>query len=339
MQSSRPLTPILERFSSVNLAVVGDLMLDRYIWGKATRISQEAPVPVVLVQKETTVAGGAANVVRNIMSLGAKAIAFGVLGNDENGRRLQELFNEGCCDTTGIITTSERPTTVKTRVLASSQQVVRIDQEVTKPLPESIVSEILTYLTHKIESGHIQALILEDYAKGFLTPPTAQTIVTLCRKHNIPVALDPHPSNPLNTKGLYLMTPNRSEAFSLAKIPYASSQGVPASKDLPLIKVAKRIQENWEVENLLITLGKDGMALFRGDEAPIHIPTHAREVFDVSGAGDTVMATFMVAMRAGASLNEAMQISNEAAGIVVGKVGTCPVPLDELTKKIAQKEK
>lgn len=329
---------LVSKFPCVNLAVVGDLMLDRYIWGKATRISQEAPVPVVLVQKETAVAGGAANVVRNIMSLNAQATAFGILGDDENGRRLQELFSTGNCDTSGIITLNHRPTTVKTRVLAANQQVVRIDQEVTETIEEAIIEDLLNHLQNKITNGSIQALILEDYAKGLLTPQTAQKIVALCQRHHIPVALDPHPRNHLNTKGLYLMTPNRSEAFGLAGMPYSSSNGLPAEKDLPLLEAAKRIRDVWEVENLLITLGKDGMALFRENEQPIHIPTKAREVFDVSGAGDTVMATFMVAMNAGANLYEAMQIANEAAGIVVGKVGTCPVPLNELQEKLEHKE-
>jgi D-beta-D-heptose 7-phosphate kinase/D-beta-D-heptose 1-phosphate adenosyltransferase len=328
----------VSRFSGARVAVVGDLMLDRYIWGRATRISQEAPVPVVHVNRETVVPGGAANVVRNILSLGAKAVPFGMVGRDDTGRILRTLLREAGGDDSGILETDDRPTTVKTRVIAGTQQVVRIDHEVTTVMATALSSTLLSRLSQTIADGRVGALILEDYAKGLLTRDVVQEIVSMCIRKGIPVALDPHPSNPFRVKGMDLMTPNRSEAFALAGVYYSGSGGKPIQEDQPLQEVARRLLDEWEVKNLLVTLGADGMALFRTGEAPIHLPTRAREIYDVSGAGDTVMAAFVVARLAGASLMDAMRISNQAAGIVVGKVGTTPVPLDELKQELAAGE-
>jgi D-beta-D-heptose 7-phosphate kinase/D-beta-D-heptose 1-phosphate adenosyltransferase len=328
----------VSRFSGARVAVVGDLMLDRYIWGRATRISQEAPVPVVHVNRETAVPGGAANVVRNILSLGAQAIPFGVVGRDETGRTLRTLLREAGGDDTGILEVDDRPTTVKTRVIAGNQQVVRIDHEVTTAMPPAFASTLLSRLSQTIADGRVGALILEDYAKGLLTREVVQEIVAMCLCKGIPVSLDPHPNNPFRVKGMDLMTPNRSEAFALAGVYYSGSGGKPIHQDQPLLEVSRRLLGEWEVKNLLVTLGADGMALFRENEEPIHLPTRAREVYDVSGAGDTVMASFVVARLAGAGLLDAMRIANQAAGIVVGKVGTTPVPLDELRQELAAGE-
>lgn len=325
----------ISTFPRLSVGVVGDMMLDQYILGKATRLSQEAPVPVVLVQRETGVPGGAANVVRNILSLGGQAHAFGLAGVDAAGEQLSQLLQQAGAALDGLVEVPDRPTTVKTRVLAGNQQVVRIDREVTAPASAAAVDRLLAHLDIMLRAKRIQAVILEDYAKGLFSRDTMARVVEMCRQAGVPTMLDPHPNSPYNIPGIDLMTPNRSEAFALAGVRYASSGGRPVHEDRPLLETAERLLGLWKVKNLLVTLGGDGMALFRAGHDPVHMPTRAREVFDVSGAGDTVMAAFVMARLGGASLEDAMRISNEAAGIVVGKVGTTAVPLDELKQQIA----
>jgi D-beta-D-heptose 7-phosphate kinase/D-beta-D-heptose 1-phosphate adenosyltransferase len=327
--SQSTLVDLLPRLHDRRVAVVGDLMLDRYIWGRASRISQEAPVPVVHVSRESTAPGGAANVVRNILSLGGTAEAFGVTGDDQHGQTLVEQLAAAGAVVDGMLVTPDRPTTVKTRVIAGTQQVVRIDREDTSPLDRGAQDRMLERLEHRLSSGEIHAVILEDYAKGLLTRDFAERIILFARERGIPVALDPHSANAFNVRGLSLMTPNRTEAFALAGI-YHRSGVLPIAEDRPLLDVGRRLRELWAPELLLITLGGDGMALFRGEQEPLHIPTRAREVFDVSGAGDTVMAACVLALAAGASPADAADLANHAAGIVVGEVGTAAVTAEEL---------
>jgi D-beta-D-heptose 7-phosphate kinase/D-beta-D-heptose 1-phosphate adenosyltransferase len=315
--------------------VVGDLMLDRYIWGAATRMSQEAPVPVVQVRRESASPGGAANVVRNLVSLGARAMAFGVVGTDRHAETLRGLLTAAGADLTGVVTAADRETTVKTRVIAGSQQVVRIDREVTSPISPACREALLGQLETALTAGAMEALILEDYAKGVLDPSMTHEIVTLCQRHGVFVTLDPHPLNPFNVHGLRLMTPNRSEAFALAGIPYQPTR-LPLAADEALAAVGRRLAECWASELLLVTLGGSGMALFVGGSPVLHIPTRARQVFDVSGAGDTVMAVFVLSLLAGATAEDAARLSNQAAGIVVGKVGTAAVTAAELEAELRE---
>lgn len=327
---------IINNYPNARIAVVGDFMLDRYIWGNAGRISQEAPVPVVRVSRESEALGGAANVIRNITSLGGKAYAFGAVGNDTAGESLRQLLQKGGADINGVLATPDRPTTVKQRVVANNQQVVRIDNEVTEPYPEAILDQLQQRICEVIRNKEIDALIFEDYAKGLLTRTFMQNIADAARQNRVKTALDPHPGNPFKVQGLSLMTPNRPEAFGLAGIYYRSTV-LPLEDDTPLLEVGNRIRSEWNMEYLLLTMGGDGMALFRPEEkTPLHIPTKAREVFDVSGAGDTVIATFMLSLAAGAGYAEAADISNHAAGVVVGKVGTAPIHLAELKQSMSE---
>jgi len=324
---------LLPRLTRTRVAVVGDLMLDRYVYGEATRISQEAPVPVVLVRDGQETPGGAANVLRNVTGLGAQALAFGVVGDDAEGSRLVDLLNADGVDTAGVVRVPQRPTTVKTRVLAGNQQVCRIDREVSAPVSNDVVEAVSGALGKALNEGAIDGVIIEDYAKGLLDPELVRRIVRLSAGAGVPIGLDPHPANAFDVPGLTFMTPNRSEAFGLVGA-YPRPPAENVLEDEPLLDVGRRLLERWQMEMLLITLGPHGMLLFAGSEAPTHIPTRAREVFDVSGAGDTVMASFMLALLAGAAPVHAAHFANIAAGIVVAKVGTAAVTVAEIEHEL-----
>lgn len=327
--NSATLSALVSRFRQFRVAVVGDIMLDRYLWGRASRISQEAPVPVVVVERETESPGGAANVVRNVLTLGAQAVAFGIVGDDPRANVLLSLLQASGADTSGLLTVKGRPTTAKTRVIAGNQQVVRIDREETSPVAVEVQAQIEAKLRDAIRAGRVQAIIFEDYAKGLLTRELLQRVTDCAREHGVMVTLDPHPSHPFNIRGLHMMTPNRAEAFGLAGMYY--QRGVfPIENDAPLLEVSTRLRRNWGVDCLLVTLGAGGMALFTEGAPPLHIPTRAREVFDVSGAGDTVAAAYTLALLAGASPADAATIANHAAGVVVGKIGTVPIAAADL---------
>lgn len=328
------LLSLTERFAGLQVAVLGDLMLDRYIWGSANRISQEAPVPVVEVTRINAVPGGAANVVRNIIGLGAGAAAFGCIGNDSEGTELFNLLQKAAADTAGIIVDDERLTTVKTRVLASNQQVVRIDRECHHPINPILRNKLLNALQTSLQQKKIGALILEDYAKGIFDQDFMQTACDLARQAGIFATLDPHPTHTYPVRGLKLMTPNRSEAFTLAGLSYQPGNNNPA-EDRPLLETGWSILQKWQPELLLVTLGAEGMALFQeAGRPPLHIPTQARQVFDVSGAGDTVMATMTLALLAGAAPEDAARLANAAAGVVVGYVGTTAITTETLKEKL-----
>ncbi len=335
MKTSRSnnLAAVLDALPGKRVAVVGDLMLDRYVWGKASRISQEAPVPVVRVERDTATAGGAANVARNVVGLGARAAAFGVIGRDPEGKRIHDLLRESGVDVQGVCTAPDRGTTVKTRVIAGNQQVCRIDREQVDPLPAPVREQLLDRLDEALRHDSVDAVILEDYAKGVLTRDFVADLIDRAAAAGVPVALDPHPSHPFDLPGLWLMTPNRSEAFGLAGV-YPRPARLPIHRDSALLEVGRRLREHWNPELLLITLGGHGMALFQGNGPPLHIPTQAREVFDVSGAGDTVMASFVLALLAGADPENAARFANCAAGVVVAKVGTAAVSARELRRAL-----
>ncbi len=324
-----PLSTYVPRFTGFRVAVVGDMMLDRYIWGRASRISQEAPVPVVGVDRETETPGGAANVVRNVLALGGEALAFGVIGQDAYGDALLAGLEGHGADTRGLVRLARRPTTVKTRVIANNQQICRVDREDTSPVPPEALAALEKALLSAIRARTVHAVIFQDYAKGLLTREFMQRVVNAARRQRIITVLDPHPSHPYKVTGLHLMKPNRAEAFGLAGVYYRSGV-MPLADDAALLEVCRKLHRAWRVENLLVTLGPGGMALFARGLAPLHIPTQAQEVFDVSGAGDTVTATYTLALLAGASPADAAHIANHAAGVVVGKIGTVPILAAEL---------
>jgi D-glycero-beta-D-manno-heptose-7-phosphate kinase len=320
---------ILAACRGKRVAVVGDLMLDRYVSGNASRISQEAPVPVVAVDSTREVPGGAANVVRNIIALGGEAHAFGVVGADSSGARLLALLAEIGAAPGGVLESAKRRTTEKTRVMANRQQVVRIDTEDTHPLTADEEAAIGDRIAAGIDLAEIDAVLVEDYAKGVVTEGLMNRIVATATTAGIPVTMDPHPAHALRTHGLTAMTPNRAEAFQMAGA-FESKAAANPLDDRPLLDVAARIAGEWRVANLLITLGPGGMLLFQRDGLPAHIETKAREVFDVSGAGDTVIATLTLALASGAGIEDAADLANHAAGIVVGKAGTAIVEQAEL---------
>ncbi len=336
MTQKQTLLDILKRFSRCRVGVVGDLMLDRYLWGQATRISQEAPVPVVLISRESQVLGGAANVAENVLSLGGKVSVYGTVSDDVDGGKVLSLLKESGAQTDGVQVIPGGHTTVKTRVLADNQQVVRVDREVPQEVSAEVRKGILAALERDLSAGVLDALVMEDYAKGVFTREFMSEVAQLAAKHRVLSTLDPHPSHPFNVSGLTLMTPNRLEAFSLAEVPFIPGIGDPLH-DKPLARVGKLLLKRWEAEMLLITLGAEGMALFRKDEAePLVIPTQARQVYDVSGAGDTVMATMTLAICAGAPHGLAATMANSAAGVVVGYVGTRAIQAKELEQVLRE---
>jgi|YelNatPaOPRAMG01_1025707.scaffolds.fasta_scaffold02122_12 D-beta-D-heptose 7-phosphate kinase/D-beta-D-heptose 1-phosphate adenosyltransferase len=322
------LQQILNRFSQQTILVVGDVMLDHFLWGKVSRISPEAPVPVVEVTRESYFPGGAANVARNLRALGAHVQVFGVLGDDSAGSELRALLDQQGVETTGLLVDPTRPTTVKTRIVAHHQQIVRFDKERTAPISPALAEELLARFTATLADA--DAVIFEDYAKGVMNQPLLDTMHRRARRRGTITTADPNSRHPLQFRRLTAITPNRLEAFAAAGLPFAE----PAEdvlRDEPLLAAGRKLLNQWRTENLLITLGEHGMCLFRAGERPHHIPTVAQEVFDVSGAGDTVIATLTVALAAGARPVEAAEISNHAAGVVVGKVGTATCSTAELT--------
>ena len=327
--TSKRIEEILKRAEGLRIAVLGDLMVDEYLIGSATRMSQEAPFPVLQVKKSDQRPGGAANVMRNITSFGAKAIAFGVIGEDPAGEDLKRLLANDSIDASYILADGTRRTTKKMRVMTANQQIVRVDFEDVRPVSKSVTKKMEKQLAKLIRGHRIDAVIFEDYNKGLLDRTTVQRIADLARENGIITSLDPHPGHPMKIQHLSVMTPNRSEAFGLAGL-YCHDAVSPVEKDKNLRTVANRILKSWNVESLLITLGPQGMALFRKDR-PLHaIPTKAREVFDVSGAGDTVISVYTLCRAAGADEHEAAEIANHAAGIVVGKIGTAVTSPGEL---------
>lgn len=318
---------ILQRIPRLSVLVVGDVMLDRFIWGNVQRISPEAPVPVVEVNREDFYPGGAANVARNIRALGAACEIIGVRGADRSGDQLEETLNRLQIGTAGLFTDDARPTTVKTRVIAHQQQVVRFDFESVQPVSPPLAARILDY--YRAALPRVDAVIFEDYAKGLLTPALLTMMQQLARRAGKITAADPNPRQHLPFQQVTAITPNRHEAFAAAGKPYLAAPGN-MDEDHPLFDVGMTLLRKWRPRYLLITLGEHGMCLFQRDAAPLHIPTVAREVFDVSGAGDTVIATFTLALAARANAVQAAEISNHAAGVVVGKLGTATCSPQEL---------
>jgi D-beta-D-heptose 7-phosphate kinase/D-beta-D-heptose 1-phosphate adenosyltransferase len=322
----------LQRASQARLLVVGDLMLDQFVWGHVHRISPEAPVPVLEFVRESFMPGGAANVARNLTALGARATVVGVVGNDAAGRQLKDLLTAEKVDTSGLLTLYDRHTSIKTRIIAHQQQVVRLDRETRGDLSASATRRLLDTLRQRLDQ--VDAIIVGDYGKGVVTQPLLDELKRLCRERGLWLSLDPKPVHRLDLSRLSLITPNRKETFELAGMS-DGARGLPPMQDAPLLQAAQELLQRLQPALLLVTLGEQGMLLCRRDQPPLHIPTVAREVFDVSGAGDTVIASFTLAIALGASPVEAAIFSNHAAGVVVGKVGTAAVTPEELLASFA----
>ena len=318
---------ILAGASRTRVLVIGDAMLDHFIRGSVARISPEAPVPVLDFEGESFMPGGAANVARNLTALRVPTELLGAVGRDVAARQLKGLLDAYGIGCRGLLSERARSTSVKTRVVAHKQQVVRIDRETRDGISALLTSRLLENVRSLIRET--AAVIVGDYGKGVVTQPLLDELKGICRSHGVWLSLDPKPVHHVNLSGLSLITPNRKEAFELAGLPDETRHSNPLA-DGNLMRVADQLLSELRPAVLLITLGELGMLLCGHGQKPFHIPTVAQEVFDVSGAGDTVIATFTLAVAAGASPLEAAIISNHAAGIVVGKAGTATVAPDEL---------
>jgi len=324
---------LLQAATGTRVLVIGDVMLDQFLWGSVARISPEAPVPVVDFERESFMPGGAANVARNLTALGVTTELFGAVGQDSAAEQLRVLLGQQRIGCRGLVASNSRQTSLKTRIVAQTQQVVRIDRETRDGITPQLVDHLLRAI--RLQIRKTDAVIVGDYGKGVVTQALLNELKSLCHDHGVWLSLDPKPVHALNLGGLSLITPNRKEAFELANLPDETRNANPLS-DKNLMLVAERLLNELRPAVLLITLGELGMLLCQRDQKPFHIPTVAQEVFDVSGAGDTAIATFTLAIAAGASPIEAAILSNHAAGIVVGKVGTATTSPEELLAAFRQ---
>jgi D-glycero-beta-D-manno-heptose-7-phosphate kinase len=313
---------ILDSARNQRVVVFGDLMLDEFVWGDVTRISPEAPVPVVDIRRESIHLGGAANVLANLLSLGTPATLVGVIGDDAAGRKLiDELERTGANHAhQSIIVDSSRPTTVKTRIIAHSQLVVRADRERRTPVEDPVAAKVIDALKSALSGA--AALVVSDYDKGAITPAILSEVLSFARERQVPVLVDPKIKNFNHYRPATLVTPNHHEALRLTNTEEDTDDG--------LAIAAGMIREKLCCDAVLITRGERGMMLVEGRRDPVYVPTMAREVYDVTGAGDTVIATLAAALASKASMLEAAVLANHAAGIVVGKVGTATATADEL---------
>jgi D-beta-D-heptose 7-phosphate kinase/D-beta-D-heptose 1-phosphate adenosyltransferase len=318
---------LLGRAAKARILVLGDVMLDRFVVGRVGRISPEAPVPVVDFLREDHMPGGAANVARNVTALGGRAELFGVVGRDDDAAELRSLLGEAGVGCGGLVARRDRMTTTKTRIVAGQQQIVRLDRE----SRGEIASETAARLAGRIGAalGSADGVVIGDYGKGVVTQALLDDIRGRCRRAGVWLSVDPKPVHALDLRELSLVTPNRKETFELAGIQDSERHPDPL-RDGPLLAAVAGLLGRLSPGLLLVTLGEQGMLLCRRGDRPLHIPTVAREVFDVSGAGDTVIAAFTLAVAAGASPAEAAVFSNHAAGVVVGKRGTATVTPGEL---------
>ncbi len=316
----------IDKFSSANVFVIGDIILDEYIWGDVSRISPEAPVPVVEVknEKEDKRLGGAANVVHNIISLGGKSILCGVIGEDNTGNELIKMLKGLGLTTDGILIDPGRHTSIKTRVVARNQQVVRFDRETREKISPVITRELLKFLKERIHD--IDAIIVADYGKSVISPQLMKGLRALIAGSGIILAVDPKTDHFEYYRGIDVITPNHHEAGAYCRFEIVDKETVD--------KAGRKMLDELSCKSVLITQGKDGMTLFEKGRKPHYIPTVAREVFDVSGAGDTVIGTFCLGLASGMDSKSAAEISNYAAGIVVGKLGTSVVTPEELKNVI-----
>ncbi len=323
----KKLLELINQFDQSRILVLGDFILDQFVWGTVDRISPEAPVPVVSVERESYMPGGALNVANNIRTLGGTVYPSGVVGRDIEGRMLVKAMRREGIETEGVIYDEGRRTTLKTRVIAHSQQVVRFDREKIDEISKDDQNKILKYLHKKAKA--VDVIIVEDYGKGVIQPKMIAEIIELARKRKIPVIVDPKEKHFNYYTGATVITPNRKEA-------YGAIEQFSAQQNLSIEEVGNKLLKQLKLKAVLMTLGEGGMALFEKDGAVTKIATVAREVYDVSGAGDTVIAVFSMALAVKGDLKQAAQIANIAAGIAVGKLGTSTVSVEELKNYIEQ---
>lgn len=322
---------LLRRMAGRKVAVLGDVMLDEYLFGEVSRISPEAPVPIVRVLREQAVLGGAANVAANLKALGAEPMLVGTLQKDAAGDRVMGLLSQLKVSLAGLVMDPFRPTIIKTRVIGQQQQMLRIDREETGAPHTTVLADLKERLERVLSEA--SALIVSDYAKGTVTKPVMQTVRALCSARDLPWIVDPKPEHKALYHGATLMTPNTKETAELT--------ARPAKSDTEVAAAGRELMADLGLKGLLITRSERGMALFAPDgehTAPWMIPTEAREVFDVSGAGDTVIAAFSAAIAAGSDWREAAMLANAAAGVVVAKVGTATVTPAELLAHYHEQE-
>ena len=318
------LVQAVRRFAGKRVLVLGDLIVDRFIWGSVSRICPEAPVPVVEIKTESTRLGGAANVAANIRSLGGRPVPIGVIGDDPEGRILREMFRSIGSSVSGMVVDKKRPTSIKTRIIAHHQQVCRTDREDRSPLSGAVQMQVLGKFKKAVKTA--DAVVISDYAKGFISRSLLKQVLPKSREAGKVVCIDPKMIDFAVYSPATVVTPNVSEI--------EQATGIPVSGTRNLARAVKKILGLPGIDYLLVTRGEQGMALFGNGSRPTYIPTVAREVFDVTGAGDTVISTLALGLVSGLSALESAVLSNIAAGIVVGKLGTASVSTDELTEGI-----
>lgn len=310
----------IDAFKSVKAIVIGDLMIDEYLWGSVDRVSPEAPVPVVCVNRESQALGGAGNVINNLVSMGATVCAVGTAGTGKAGQMIFEKLGELGIGTDTIISEPHRPTTRKTRVIASNQQVLRIDKEVVTHISDHTLDRLVDGIEANIRDADL--IILSDYNKGLITRALVEKTVALADNYQVLTLADPKSLDFSKYRSVSVLTPNKKEASLAANMDIQSHQD--------LVAAGEKIMDHASLEKLLITCGKDGMVLFEKDQPVFHIESDARQVFDVSGAGDTVISLLGLGLAAGAGFRQSARIANVAAGIVVAKVGTATATIEEL---------
>lgn len=332
MLNKKHVQSLLKHFKKKRILVVGDVLLDRYVVGEVTRISPEAPVPVVLVNRQYGRPGGAANVAANVRALGGDAVVAGLIGNDADGTELMSLMKSYGIETDGILRNKLFHTTVKMRIIAERQQVVRVDYEKRPSLSEDMQESFIKKVCSLMKD--VNGVIIEDYGKGVISQPIVVEIERHASRMGLPVGLDPNPANDLVFTYLTLATPNYKEARASAGLPDKPLVKTLILQDVNLEETARILLRKWNAKTIVITLGALGMYILQDGCKPYIIPAKAREVFDVSGAGDTVIATAMLAISAGANVFDALSIANYAAGVVVGKLGTAVCTPEELLDSV-----
>jgi D-beta-D-heptose 7-phosphate kinase/D-beta-D-heptose 1-phosphate adenosyltransferase len=319
---------ILDRFASVRLLVIGDLMLDRFVWGEVERLSPEAPVPVLRVVTERISLGGAANVIHNVRALGGRATACGIIGKDNAGGRITAALRKIGASSAGVFIDRRFQTIEKSRIIASPhhQQIVRLDRESRQPIGEEILKKMRRFIIER--AADCDAIVVSDYGKGAIDRETLDAIATICKRRKLACVVDPKKENYEYYKNPTLITPNRNEA--------SEASGIPIRDEPSLFAAGKRLMQKWRAEAVLITRGAEGMTLFRSRAAVRHFPTEAREIFDVTGAGDTVVAVCALALASGAGYEEAAMLANIAARFVGDEVGTVAVPVEKLRSSVEE---
>lgn len=329
MTDESQLASLVEKLGGVRVLSVGDLMLDRFVYGAVDRISPEAPVPVLRIERESVMLGGVGNVARNLRALGASVCLVAVLGRDQEARDIKGLLRDDVEIESHLIEDDARPTTIKTRYIAGSQQMMRADRERIVPVSDGLEEDIIERAVADL--AHANALVLSDYGKGVLTEPVLRRLIDAATERGVPVIVDPKGSDYSRYAGATLVTPNRREL--------AEASGRSAGSDDAIVETAAALIASTGVRGVLVTRSQDGMSLVRSDESEaLHLPATAREVYDVSGAGDTVVATLAAALGAGLAVEDACRLANVAAGLVVAKMGTATAAASEMAATLRQRE-